>query len=152
MKTTLDPGHRALRAGTVVAAVLVPLYFLVGSLGLASELPMQYSFDGEVSRTGSVTEARVTVAVLGVVPIGLIVLARFPHTFNYLVAITEDNKLRQYRNASQMMIWLAATFVVIQIVMVGTWLHGLPIILVFVPLAGMGAAIIYFLSRMLRLK
>ena len=148
----MDPVHRALRAGTVVAAVLVPLYFLVGSLGLASELPMQYSFDGEVSRTGSVTEARVTVAVLGVVPIGLIVLARFPHTFNYLVAITEDNKLRQYRNASQMMIWIAVAFVVIQIVMVGTWLHGLPIILVFVPLAGMGAAIIYFLSRMLRLK
>lgn len=152
MNITLDPVHRALRAGTVVAAVLVPLYFLVGSLGLASELPMQYSFDGEVSRTGSVTEARVTVAVLGVVAIGLIVLARFPHTFNYLVAITEDNKLRQYRNASQMMIWIAVAFVVIQIVMVGTWLHGLPIILVFVPLAGMGAAIIYFLSRMLRLK
>lgn len=152
MNITLDPVHRALRAGTVVAAVLVPLYFLVGSLGLASELPMQYSFDGEVSRTGSVTEARVTVAVPGVVAIGLIVLARFPHTFNYLVAITEDNKLRQYRNASQMMIWIAVAFVVIQIVMVGTWLHGLPIILVFVPLAGMGAAIIYFLSRMLRLK
>lgn len=152
MNITLDPVHRALRAGTVVAAVLVPLYFLVGSLGLASELPMQYSFDGEVSRTGSVTEARVTVAVLGVVAIGLIVLARFPHTFNYLVAITEDNKLRQYRNASQMMIWIAVAFVVIQIVMVGTWLHGLPIILVFVPLAGMGAAIIYFLSRTLRLK
>lgn len=152
MNITLDPVHRALRAGTVVAAVLVPLYFLVGSLGIEDELPMQYSFDGEVSRTGSVTEARVTVAVLGVVAIGLIVLARFPHTFNYLVAITEDNKLRQYRNASQMMIWIAVAFVVIQIVMVGTWLHGLPIILVFVPLAGMGAAIIYFLSRMLRLK
>lgn len=152
MNITLDPVHRALRAGTVVAAVLVPLYFLVGSLGLASELPMQYSFDGEVSRTGSVTEARVTVAVPGVVAIGLIVLARFPHTFNYLVAITEDNKLRQYRNAVQMMLWLAATFVGVQIIMVGQWLHGWPIILVFVPLAAIGAAAVYFLSRMFRLK
>lgn len=152
MKTTLDPGHRALRAGTVVAAVLVPLYFLVGSLGIEGELPMRYSLSGEVSRTGSVTEARFIVASLGAVTIGMIVLARFPQTFNYVVAITEENKQRQYRNASQMMIWIAVAFVVIQIVMVGTWLHGLPIILVFVPLAGMGAAIIYFLSRMLRLK
>lgn len=152
MNITLDPVHRALRAITVIATVLLPVYFFLGSFGMEGELPMQYSASGEVSRTGSVTEARFSVAFLGVIAIGLIVLARFPHTFNYLVAITEENKRRQYRNAVQMMIWLAATFVAFQLVMVGNWLHGWPISLVFIPLAGMAALVIYFLSRMFRLK
>lgn len=152
MKVPLDPGHRRLRTVTVIAAVLLPVYFVVGSLSLTGELPMQYSFSGEVSRTGSVTEARFSVIFLGVVAIGMTVLARFPHTFNYPVDITEDNKRRQYRNGMQMMIWLALAFVGFQVVMVGNWLHGLPIILVLIPLAATGAVTVYFLSRMFRLK
>ena len=152
MKVPLDPAHRRLRTVTVIAAALLPVYFVVGSFSLTGELPVQYSFSGAVSRTGSVTEARFSVIFLGVVAIGMTILAHFPHTYSHLVDITEDNKRRQYRNAMQMMIWLAAAFVGFQVVMVGNWLHGLPIILAFIPLAGMAVMVIYFLSRMFRLK
>ena len=151
MTVTLDPGYRVLRAATVLAAILTPVYFFVGSFGLEGELPMQYS-GGEVSRSGSLKEARSSVAFLGVLAIGLTVLARFPHTFTYLVEITEENKQRQHRNAAQMVLWLAAIFTLIQFVMVGNWLHGLPIVLIWVPLAGGGTAIIYFIVQIFRLR
>ncbi|GJQ32157.1 MAG: hypothetical protein HBSAPP04_09960 [Ignavibacteriaceae bacterium] len=67
---------------------------------------MQYDFSGNVSRMGNKNELLLLLGVLILLYAGLTILQRYPHTYNYLVDITEGNAPRQYSLAVRMIRWL----------------------------------------------
>ncbi len=148
----LDPFHRALRAISVAAAVFLPAAFLIWAIDLDQPLPMQYSFSGEVSREGSPTEAVMGLGLLGSVTVGIAVLTRYPQAFNFPFGISGDTVQLQYRNAVQMLIWMAAGMALIMVAMFGNWLGFLPIGVVAAPLAVLGISLVFFFTRMARIR
>lgn len=85
---------------------LTALIFLFRFQTIASEVPMQYDFNGEVTRMGSRSELFLLLGILIILYAGLTLLQRYPHIYNYLVDITEENALRQYSLAVRMIRWL----------------------------------------------
>lgn len=80
--------------------------------------------------------------------VGLTVLNRFPHIFNFPTSITQDNALRQYTNATRMIRYLKLILVLVfawisfQTIQqangtdegLGLWFLPLTLVLVFMPL------------------
>jgi hypothetical protein len=87
--------------------------------------------------------------------VGLTILNRFPHIFNYSGDITKDNALRQYTNATRLIRYLKVIIVVIfglisyqtinhangQTEGLGLWFLPLTLGLIFIPT-------IYFLIKL----
>lgn len=149
---SLDPFHRVLRIVSVIVVVILPAYSTFRLPALGGELPMQSSFSGEVSRTGSAGEAIMSLLFLAVITVGLALLSRYPQSFNFLVPLTGDTIQEQYQNAVRMIIWIAAALALIGVVMTGTWLGLLPMWAIAVPLVALGGSLIFFIARMFRLR
>ena len=65
-------------------------------------IPTKFDGKGEVVSTGSKTHILVLPAIATIVAIGLTVLNKYPHTFNYPAAIHQRNASAQYSNAVRM--------------------------------------------------
>ena len=67
--------------------------------GLPERVPTHFGLAGEPDGYGSKSISWVVILIGALLYAGLTVMNRFPHTFNYLFAITEVNYERQYRMA-----------------------------------------------------
>jgi uncharacterized membrane protein len=76
-------------------------------------IPTHFNFSGVANSWGS----RGTLLFPPIIEIVLFLLlftiSKFPHTFNYLINITEENAPRQYRNARTLMGWITVCVTVI---------------------------------------
>lgn len=74
--------------------------------GLPGEVPRHFGFSGEPTawsgRWSVVFPIALAIGLYG----GLTLLARYPHIFNYPIAITPENAAIQYRLARSMITWL----------------------------------------------
>ena len=85
-------------AGTLVL-IIFTTYLITNYSKLPTEIPTHFNIKGEPNSWGDKSEI-LTLYVVGVLLyIGLTVLNRFPHIFNYPVKITEQNAEVQYRMA-----------------------------------------------------
>jgi uncharacterized membrane protein len=66
-------------------------------------IPIHYNGLGEVDRYGEKSTILALPIVASVIFIGLTILNRFPHIFNYPIEITEQNALRNYRLATRLL-------------------------------------------------
>ncbi len=90
-----------------VAAVLSGFAILVLAWSkLPERVPVHFSFGGQPDRWGGRIVLLVLPCIGMLIYLGLSLLARHPHTFNYPVRITEENALRQYRISVTMIVWL----------------------------------------------
>jgi uncharacterized membrane protein len=121
---------------------------------LPDTIPTHFNAAGEADGFGS----KVTILSLPVIAtllfIGLTVLNRYPHSFNYPTAITQDNALRLYTLATRMLRYLKLVLVVVfggiefmtiqnatgKAAGLGVWFLPLTLVLIFLPL-------IYFLIK-----
>lgn len=149
---TLDRLHKVLLVGSAIVAVVLLVYFVIRAWGMDGSLPMQYGIDGQVRREGSVWEGIGTLTMLGATTVGVAVLARYPRIFNFPFVLTEDNVQRQYKNAVQMLAWLALSCALIMVVMVGSWVGVLSIHWTWLSMAIMIVSLIFFMSRMFKLR
>lgn len=89
---------------------------------LPERLPMHFDVSGHPDRWGPRVELFIIPTLSFVLLIGLAILSRFPHIYNYLVAITEQNAPRQYRLAVRLIqslnILLQALFAVIVVIVI----------------------------------
>ncbi len=113
---------------------------------------MQYGVDGEVTREGSPAEAVIVLSVLGITTIGLAVLTRYPRIFNFPFMLTEHNVQRQYKNAVQMLVWVAAGMALLEVVMIGVWMGVLSENLFWIPVAAILGSTVVFIVRMFKLR
>lgn len=88
--------------------VLLVIWVLVISTysNLPDTIPVHYNALGEVDGYGAKSEIWILPVVGSIVYIGITVLNKFPHIFNYLTKITDENALLQYTLATKLLRYL----------------------------------------------
>lgn len=86
---------------TLLVFLIVLIYLLIQFSSLPEQVPAHFNAEGETDRWGSKYELLVLPAVGMVLWIGMTVLEKYPHTYNY-INLTEKNMKVQYRNGRMM--------------------------------------------------
>jgi uncharacterized membrane protein len=80
---------------------------------LPDTIPVHYNVEGQADRFGEKSGILVLPLISTIIFVGLTILNKFPHIFNYPTDITADNALRQYTNATRLIRYLKIIIVVI---------------------------------------
>lgn len=75
---------------------------------LPDSIPQHYNFAGEVDAWGDKSTLLLLIGINAILWLGLTILSRYPHIYNYLTEITEQNAPRQYQLARQLIIFVKA--------------------------------------------
>jgi len=124
---------------------------------LPDTIPTHFNATGEADGFGSKVSIIGLPVIATLLFIGLTVLNRYPHSFNYPTAITEDNALRLYTLATRMLRYLKLVLVLVfggiefmtiqnatgEASGLGVWFLPLTLVLIFIPL-------IYFVVKSLK--
>jgi uncharacterized membrane protein len=122
-------------------------------------IPTHYNVAGVADGFGDKRRIWTLPLIATVLFFGLTILNKFPHIFNYPTAITEENALKQYTNATRLIRYLKVIIAVIfgliafltirhangQTDGLGIWFLPLTMGLIFMPL-------IYFLIKSIKTK
>ncbi len=123
---------------------IVTLYFY---RKLPETIPTHFNATGTADDYGSKSSVFLLPVLGTVLFIGISILNRFPHIFNYPVKITPENALRQYTMATRMIrvlklsvlivftliTWLTGHAAINQTGSIGAWLMPVILGLVFIP-------------------
>jgi len=115
---------------------------------LPDTIPTHFNASGEADGFGSKASIIGLPVIATLLFVGLTVLNRYPHIFNYPTAITEDNALRLYTLATRMLRYLKLVLVLVfggiefmtiqhaagEASGLGVWFLPLTLVLVFLPL------------------
>jgi uncharacterized membrane protein len=115
---------------------------------LPDTIPTHFNASGEADGFGSKASIIGLPVIASLLFVGLTVLNRYPHIFNYPTAITEDNTLRLYTLATRMLRYLKLVLVLVfggiefmtiqhaagEASGLGVWFLPLTLVLVFLPL------------------
>ena len=115
-------------------------------------IPIHYNGAGEADGFGNKTNILTIPIIATILFVGMTILNKYPHVFNYPSEITDENVFHQYTNATRMIRYLKLTIVIIFGVIVfrtiqnvngnadglGNWFLPLTIAMIFIP-------ILYFL-------
>ena len=126
---------------------------------LPDTIPTHFNAAGEADGFGSKASIIGLPFIATLLFIGLTVLNRYPHIFNYPTAITQDNALRLYTLATRMLRYLKLVLVLVfggielltiqhatgKAAGLGVWFLPLTLVLVFLPL-------IYFVVKSVQKK
>lgn len=74
-------------------------------------IPVHFGLSGMPDGWGAKAILWLFPALSAAIYVGLTVMSRFPHTFNYPVPITEENAARQYQIACELLSWLKAELI-----------------------------------------
>jgi uncharacterized membrane protein len=124
---------------------------------LPDTIPTHFNAAGEADGFGSKVSIIALPVIATILFIGLTLLNRYPHIFNYPTAITQDNALKQYTLATRMLRYLKLVLVLVfggiefmtiqnatgKAAGLGAWFLPLTLVLVFLPL-------IYFVVHSLK--
>ena len=115
---------------------------------LPDTIPTHFNASGEADGFGSKASIIGLPVIASLLFVGLTVLNRYPHIFNYPTAITEDNALRLYTLATRMLRYLKLVLLVVfggigfmtvqhatgKAAGLGAWFLPLTLVLIFIPL------------------
>ena len=115
---------------------------------LPDTIPTHYNGAGQADGFGGKATILTLPLIATVLFVGMTILNKFPHIFNYPTNITQDNALRQYTNATRMIRYLKLIIVVIfgliafktiqnangQTNGLGIWFLPMTLGLIFIPL------------------
>jgi uncharacterized membrane protein len=89
----------------IAAAVVIGIaaYLIATWASLPAKIPVHFNFAGQVDRWGSRNTLFSIFAVMLAMFIGLSILQRFPHIYNYPFGLTPENVHRQYQVARQLL-------------------------------------------------
>lgn len=102
VKIELDPIDWLLEIAGLIGLILLiilPYYYYDK---LPDSIPRHFDFTGKPDGFSDKKVIWTLPLIGGVMYIGLAILNRFPHIFNYLQEITEENAKQQYRNATKL--------------------------------------------------
>jgi uncharacterized membrane protein len=107
-KSQLETILNLLAIAGLVAVIAVAIR---GWSVLPDIIPTHFDFSGKPNDWGNKSIIWLFPALGAIVYVGFTILRRYPHTFNYPVAITEQNALKQYQIACSLLDWLKTEFV-----------------------------------------
>ena len=111
-KTLPDYIGQVLAFGGTAAGVML-LLIIWGDL--PEEIPRHFGITGHPAEWSDRWSAVVGIAIAVLIYVGLTLLARVPHIYNYPWPITEQNATIQYRLARSLVIWLNAVCVLMMV-------------------------------------
>ncbi len=125
---------------------------------LPETIPVHFDLKGNPDRYGSKANLVILPIISTILYVGMTIINRYPHIFNYPVKITEENALRQYANATKMIRVLKLVVLVVFFTIVfftvrsasgatfqGVWFLPFFLAVVYIPLG-------YFIVRAYRKK
>lgn len=86
---------------------------VISYTNLPDTIPIHYNIAGDADGFGGKDTILTLPLIATVFFVGMTILNKFPHVFNYPTNITADNALRQYTNATRLIRYLKLIFVVI---------------------------------------
>ncbi len=89
-------------AGTIFAYLKLPV-----------TIPIHYNLEGKADGYGNKIFLLLLPAIPTIIFFGITFLSRYPHIFNYMVTITEENALKQYTMAVRLLRFLKLSVVLI---------------------------------------
>lgn len=76
-------------------------------------VPTHFNFNGKADAFGGKARIFTLPSIATILFLGMTILNKFPHIFNYPTEITNDNALRQYKSATRMIRFLKLIIVLI---------------------------------------
>jgi uncharacterized membrane protein len=107
---------RVLDLTGIILILFFWVYSIYGISGLPEKIPTHFSFSGEPDSFGNRNSAYLLPCVATIIFILLTVVNRKPERFNYPVAITERNTVKQYRLAGNFIRFLRISIVIVFII------------------------------------
>jgi uncharacterized membrane protein len=89
------------------------MYLIKNYMNLPDTIPTHYNLAGQADGFGSKQSLLILPSLMTLLFIGLTILNKYPHIFNYEVKITADNARNKYTIASRMMRMLKLSLVII---------------------------------------
>lgn len=106
LKVELTKSDKAVEVISWILLLSIWALTLTGYSKMPEIIPTHYNASGEADGFGQ----KITIFLLPVIAtilfIGLTIANKYPHTFNYMTSITNENALTQYSNATRMMRYL----------------------------------------------
>jgi uncharacterized membrane protein len=106
LKVVLTKSDKAVEVISWILLLSIWALTLTGYSKMPEIIPTHYNASGDADGFGQ----KVTIFLLPVIAtilfIGLTIANKYPHTFNYMTSVTNENALTQYSNATRMMRYL----------------------------------------------
>ncbi|QKG81194.1 DUF1648 domain-containing protein [Tenuifilum thalassicum] len=154
--TTFDKTLEILGWSSILAIWVLTI---INYTNLPDTIPIHYNGAGQADGFGGKATILTLPLIATVLFVGMTILNKFPHIFNYTTNITQDNALKQYTNATRMIRYLKLIIVIIfgliafktiqnahgQADGLGVWFLPLTLGLTFIPLT-------YYIIKTLKTK
>ncbi len=139
--------------------LLTWIIVIVNYSKLPATIPTHYNAAGQANGLGGKVSILILPAIATILCIGLTLLNKFPHIFNYPILITKENALEQFSNATKMIRFLKLDVVIIFGFItfrtiqksrgladgLGAWFLPVLLIVIFLPM-------LYFITKAFRNK
>jgi len=143
--TTID---RMLEIIGSTFVLVIWIITLTNYFKLPEIIPIHFNAAGEADGFGNKTNIFLFPVIATIIYAGLTIINRYPHLFNFPTKITEENAMRQYIIATQMVRYLKLMVVVIfgfivfktvqnangQAVGIGSWFLLISLGIIFIPM------------------
>lgn len=113
LKLKLSKTDTIIEAVSWSSLVLLWVITIFNYTNLPDIIPIHYNAAGKVDGYGHKTELIILPIIGTIIFIAITILNKFPHIFNYLVEITEENALSQYQFATRMLRILKLVIIII---------------------------------------
>lgn len=159
IKLELSTADKALEIFAWITILAIWILTFIFFSNLPDTIPIHFNGTGQVDGYGSKANILTLPIVATIIFIGLTVLNKFPHIFNYPVAVRDDNAKMLYTYATRLLRFLKLSIVVIfgfiefktiqnaqgEADGIGVWFLPFAMLLVFIPL-------IYFIVKSFKIK
>ncbi|PID59717.1 MAG: hypothetical protein CR986_05470 [Ignavibacteriae bacterium] len=148
IKPKLNIIDKILEVAGFIILVSYWIFIISTYSNLPQKVPIHYGLNGKPDTTGSKISFIILPILATILFIGLTILNNFPHIFNYLKKITEENALTQYTGATKLVrfiktiILLMFGYISVQTYLIVTnravgleaWFLPLSLALMFIPI------------------
>lgn len=103
IKIELQKKDYLLEVVSIIVVVLCWVFAIKAYQSASSLVPVHFDASGNIDNYGKKSSLLISPIICTVLYLGLTLLSRFPHIFNYPVEITEQNANRQYIIAQKLL-------------------------------------------------
>ncbi len=103
LKPTLTNSDLLIELLTLIILICLIGHIYITYDAIPESVPTHFNAYGEPDKFGTKDNMLILPAIAFVLYIGLSILNRYPHIYNYPTTITKDNALKAYTNATKMM-------------------------------------------------
>lgn len=102
-ENAISPADKFMEIISLLSVGFSIIYVIINYNSLPETIPVHFNFEGKPDGYGSKLTLLLIPVINIILTIGMLLLVKYPHKFNYLVKITSENAQVQYRIAQRML-------------------------------------------------